>query len=47
VAAYNTAYDPDLLPDAGWTPTLRTRLDPTLAVPVIVTATAGAGHLSR
>jgi pectate lyase len=45
VAAYNAAYDPDLTPDAGWTPTLRTRLDPTILVPVIVKATAGARRL--
>jgi pectate lyase len=44
VAAYNAAYDPDLSPDAGWTPTLRPRLDPTLAVPLIVSATAGASR---
>jgi pectate lyase len=45
VAAYNAAYDPDLLPDAGWTPTLRTRVDPTLLVPLIVNLTVGARHL--
>jgi pectate lyase len=45
VAAYNAAYDPDLTPDAGWTPTLRTRLDPTVLVPIIVKATAGARRL--
>jgi pectate lyase len=33
VAAYNAAYDPDLSPDAGWTPVARTRIDPTWAVP--------------
>jgi len=47
VATYNEAYDPDLLPDAGWTPTLRTRLDPAWAVPLIVSATAGARRLLR
>jgi pectate lyase len=47
VAAYNAAYDPDLTPDAGWTPVLRTRLDPTIAVPLIVTALAGSHHLAR
>jgi pectate lyase len=47
VAAYNAAYEPDLAPDAGWTPTLRTRLDPTALVPAIVTWTAGARGLRR
>jgi pectate lyase len=42
VAAYNEAYDPDLSPDAGWTPVLRTGLDPTAAVPALVAA--GVGH---
>ncbi|MEV6631832.1 polysaccharide lyase family 1 protein [Actinoplanes sp. NPDC051470] len=46
VAAYNAAYDPDLAPDAGWRPTLRTRLDPAVAVPLIVAATAGSRRLS-
>ncbi|MBL7258207.1 pectate lyase family protein [Paractinoplanes lichenicola] len=41
VAAYNAAHDPDLTPDAGWTPALRTRLDPTAAVPALVNAGAG------
>jgi pectate lyase len=45
VAAYNAAYDPDLAADAGWTPTLRTRVDPTAAVPGIVAANAGIRHL--
>jgi pectate lyase len=45
VAAYNAAYEPDLAPDAGWTPTLRTRLDPAALVPLIVTLTAGARGL--
>lgn len=45
VAAYNAAYDPDLVPDAGWTPVLRHRLDPTAAVPVIVAGQAGIRHL--
>jgi pectate lyase len=45
VAAYNAAYDPDLAPDAGWTPAYRTRLDPALAVPVIVGLTVGARRL--
>jgi pectate lyase len=47
VAAYNASYDPDLIPDAGWTPTLRTRLDPTAAVPAVVSAGAGIRHLLR
>jgi pectate lyase len=42
LAAYNAAFDPDIAPDAGWTPTLRTRLDPTLLVPLLVTLFAGA-----
>jgi pectate lyase len=42
LAAYNAAFDPDIAPDAGWTPTLRTRLDPTLLVPVLVGLFAGA-----
>ncbi|MGW5721120.1 pectate lyase family protein [Amycolatopsis sp. NPDC003865] len=40
-AAYNAANDPDLGPDVGWTPTLVERLDPTWAVPALVTAGAG------
>jgi pectate lyase len=47
VAAYNAAHEPDLAPDAGWTPALRTRLDPTVLVPVIVPLTAGARGLHR
>jgi pectate lyase len=45
VAAYNAAYDPDLAPDAGWTPALRTRLDPSRAIPRIVGNGAGARRL--
>jgi pectate lyase len=45
VAAYNAAYDPDLTPDAGWTPALRTRLDPAAAVPRTVAAGVGIRHL--
>jgi pectate lyase len=45
VAAYNAAYDPDLSPDAGWTPTLRTRVDPAWAVPLVVAAGVGRQHL--
>ena len=46
VAAYNAAYDPDLTPDAGWVPTLRLRVDPTVAVPLLVSATVGARKLA-
>lgn len=42
VAAYNAANDPDLTPDAGWTPTARTRVDPAWAVPALVDAFAGS-----
>jgi pectate lyase len=45
VAAYNAAYDPDFSPDAGWVPALRTRVDPTALVPVIVKAAAGSRRL--
>ncbi|GIE00718.1 pectate lyase [Paractinoplanes durhamensis] len=45
IAAYNAAYDPDFTADAGWTPTLRTHLDPTAAVPGIVAANVGIRHL--
>jgi pectate lyase len=45
VAAHNAAYDPDFAPDAGWVPALRTRLDPTALVPVIVKAAAGSRRL--
>jgi pectate lyase len=45
VAAYNAAYDPDLAPDAGWTPSLRTRVDPTVTVPAVVAASVGIRHL--
>jgi pectate lyase len=43
--AFNAAHDPDLGPDAGWVPTLRNHVDPTAAVPAIVSARAGAGRL--
>ncbi|WP_030435174.1 polysaccharide lyase family 1 protein [Actinoplanes subtropicus] len=45
VAAYNAAYDPDLTPDAGWTPTLRDRMDPAWAVPQVVAGSVGIRHL--
>src|SRR4051794_14220292 len=38
---YNAAFDPDIATDAGWTPAYRASLDPTAAVPGIVTANAG------
>jgi pectate lyase len=44
--AYNAAHDPDLGADAGWTPTLRTRVDPTILVPLVVGLFAGAGRLA-
>ena len=47
VAAHNAAYDPDLTPDAGWTPTLRPRLDPTVAVPAVVAASVGVRRILR
>jgi pectate lyase len=43
--AYNATHTPQLGTDAGWTPTLRTSLDPTASVPGKVTAQAGAGKL--
>jgi pectate lyase len=46
LAEYNATHDPDLGTDAGWVPVLRTRVDPTMAVPAIVSATAGAGRLT-
>jgi pectate lyase len=45
LAEYNATHDPDLGADAGWVPVLRTRVDPTAAVPAIVSASAGAGRL--
>lgn len=46
VGVYNAAHDPDLGSDAGWTPTLHTRIDPAAAVQGKVAQHAGAGHLS-
>jgi pectate lyase len=46
LAEYNATHDPDLGTDAGWTPTLRTTVDPTADVPAVVTANAGAGRLA-
>jgi pectate lyase len=45
VGEYNATHDPDLGTDAGWTPTLRVGIDPTAAVPGIVSANAGSGKL--
>lgn len=45
VAAYNAVHDPDLGADAGWTPTLHTRLDPVWSVPERVARHAGAGEV--
>ncbi|MGC4790872.1 pectate lyase family protein [Micromonospora sp. DT178] len=46
VGAYNAAHEPDLAPDAGWTPTLRRGpVLPAPAVPVVVGALAGADRL--
>lgn len=42
---YNAAHDPDIAPDAGWTPVLRGPVDPTADVPRIVTGYAGANKL--
>ncbi|MCO8271025.1 polysaccharide lyase family 1 protein [Actinoplanes sp. TRM 88003] len=47
VAAYNAAHDPDLTPDAGWTPTLRTQVHPTVAVPAVVSAGTGIRRVLR
>nr|WP_221380123.1 pectate lyase [Actinoplanes polyasparticus] len=47
VAAYNAAHDPDLAPDAGWTPTLRTQVHPTAAVPAVVSAGVGIRRILR
>jgi pectate lyase len=44
VAVYNAAYDPDLAGDAGWTPTLHTRITPARQVPTLVSREAGAGR---
>ncbi|GAA2500933.1 pectate lyase family protein [Winogradskya humida] len=45
VAAHNAAYDPDFTPDAGWTPVLRTGVDPAALVPLLVAVGAGHGKL--
>jgi pectate lyase len=45
LAEYNTAREPDLGTDAGWTPALRATVHPTADVPAVVTAAAGVGKL--
>ncbi|MFG1891883.1 hypothetical protein ACGFIR_28950 [Micromonospora sp. NPDC049051] len=46
VAAYNASHEPDLAPDAGWTPSLRRApVLPAPAVPAVVATLAGAGRL--
>lgn len=45
LAAHNATHDPDLSGDAGWTPTLHTRVDPAILVPIKVPLMAGAGRL--
>jgi pectate lyase len=42
VAVYNAAHDPDLGTDAGWTPTLHTRITLARQVPALVSRHAGA-----
>jgi pectate lyase len=44
VAVYNAAHDPDFTPDAGWTPTLHTRITPAREVPTLVSRHAGANR---
>jgi pectate lyase len=43
IAVYNAAHDPDFGTDAGWTPTLHTRIDNPRLVPILVPLRAGAG----
>ena len=43
IAVYNAAHDPDFGTDAGWTPTLHTRIDNPRLVPIVVPLRAGAG----
>ncbi|WP_156040211.1 hypothetical protein [Alicyclobacillus macrosporangiidus] len=46
LALYNQKYPSQPLgSDVGWTPTLYTHIDPTVAVPALVWAQAGAGKL--
>lgn len=44
VAAYNATHGTRLGTDAGWTPVLRTHVDPAQAVPALVGRGAGAGR---
>jgi pectate lyase len=46
VATYNATHDPDLTGDAGWTPTLHTRITPARYVPALVSRHAGAGQVN-
>jgi pectate lyase len=43
IAVYNAVHDPDLGTDAGWTPTMHTRIHPADSVPRLVSRHAGAG----
>ncbi|MCG5211797.1 pectate lyase family protein [Streptosporangium soli] len=45
VAVYNAAEDPDLSPDAGWTPALHTGIDPAASVRLSVSQHAGVGEV--
>ena len=46
IAVHNAEVPTEILRSgAGWTPTLRTKVDPAQAVPGIVDHCAGAGHL--
>ncbi|HEU5469539.1 MAG TPA: pectate lyase [Actinophytocola sp.] len=44
IAVYNATHDPDFGTDAGWTPTLHTRIDNPRIVPLLVSLKAGAGR---
>ncbi|WP_405140400.1 pectate lyase [Sphaerisporangium sp. NBC_01403] len=45
LSAHNATHDPDLTGDVGWTPTLHTKVDPAVLVPLTVPLLAGAGRL--
>jgi pectate lyase len=45
IGVYNAAHDPDFGTDAGWTPTLHTRIDSPRAVPFLVPIFAGSGRV--
>jgi pectate lyase len=47
IAVYNAAHDPDLGTDAGWTPTMHTRIHSPESVPHLVSRHAGAGFSTR